>query len=107
MPTIKRLKKKTPPQNSVARKDRIKIYNSARWRRIREVKLMTTPLCERCAEVGRVSSAEDVHHMVSFMSTDDPEKRLFLAYDYSNLQSLCKKCHQEIHNSNEYRKEKV
>ncbi|EEF91931.1 hypothetical protein BACCELL_00400 [Bacteroides cellulosilyticus DSM 14838] len=42
--------------------------------------------------------AEDIHHIISFMSTDDPQQRLFLAYDYDNLMSLCKQCHQKIHN---------
>ncbi|WP_370567588.1 HNH endonuclease [Dysgonomonas sp. Marseille-P4677] len=36
--------------------------------------------------------------MKSFMSTDDPEERMRLAFDYENLQSLCKKCHQKKHN---------
>lgn len=104
MPTISKPKKKTQ-QNSIVRQERIKVYNSVRWRRIRDIKLATDPLCERCAEAGITRAAEDVHHVVSFMSTTNPEKRKFLAYDYSNLQSLCKKCHQEIHNSNEHRKE--
>lgn len=50
-----------------------------------------------CAE-WKDSPAEDVHHIVSFMSTADPSKRLALAYDYDNLMSLCKVCHQRIHN---------
>lgn len=42
--------------------------------------------------------AEDIHHLTSFMSTDDPQQRLYLAYDFDNLMSLCKRCHQAIHN---------
>ncbi|MGJ1015447.1 HNH endonuclease [Bacteroides salyersiae] len=47
-----------------------------------------------------VTPAEDIHHIVSFMSVDNPDQRIFLAYDFDNLMSLCKKCHQNIHNSN-------
>ncbi len=79
--------------------ERRRIYNSTRWQRLRDLKFRNDPLCERCAEAGIVRPAEDIHHIVSFMSTDDPEKRRFLAYDYDNLQSLCKQCHQRIHNA--------
>ena len=33
-----------------------------------------------------------------FMSTNDSVERKRLAYDYDNLMSLCKQCHQNIHN---------
>ncbi len=45
--------------------------------------------------------AEDIHHIISFMSMDDPQQRLFLAYDYDNLMSICKQCHQAVHNKKE------
>ena len=105
MPTINRKMKRTnKPVKSISQQDRAKIYNTPRWRRLREVKLMNDPLCQVCAEAGRVTIAEDVHHTTSFMSEVDPVKRNFLAFDYNNLQSLCKKCHQLIHNGNEYKK---
>lgn len=106
MPTITKPKKTNRAQeDNIARKERIKVYNSVRWRRLREIKLATDPLCEVCLEQrGRTVAAEDVHHRVSFMSTTDPDMRRHLAYDYSNLQSLCKQCHQKIHNSNEFRR---
>ncbi|MCI1681428.1 MAG: HNH endonuclease [Bacteroides sp.] len=51
-----------------------------------------------CEKEGKVTPAEDIHHIVSFMSTDDVYRRKELAYDFNNLMSLCKKCHQKIHN---------
>lgn len=99
MPTIvRKFKRQSPKVDSVPRKDREKIYNTARWRRLRELKLQMDPLCEMCAEEDRVSMAEDVHHKISFMTVDDPVRRQFLAFDFDNLQSLCKQCHQKIHN---------
>lgn len=50
------------------------------------------------SKAGKIVPAEDIHHIVSFMSTNDSVERKRLAYDYDNLMSLCKQCHQNIHN---------
>ena len=63
------------------------------------VTLKNDPLCEMCLEEGIVTPADDVHHIVSFMSVTDKHSRTYLAYDYNNLKSLCKKHHQLVHNS--------
>ncbi len=78
----------------------MKIYNSQRWRDLRAWKMTNDPLCEECDKKGRVTPTEDVHHEVSFMSTDDPVERNRLAYDYENLMSVCKECHAEKHKPN-------
>lgn len=98
MPTIKRLKKQNRKIDTFRVAERQKIYNTRRWAKLRAVKFRMNPLCERCAEGGRVIPAEDIHHIVSFMSADDPIRRAYLAFDFDNLMSLCKKCHQAIHN---------
>ncbi len=100
MPTIKKHPKRTSRNDSQYDTERRKIYNSRRWQHLRALKFMNDPLCELCAEKGLVTPAEDIHHIVSFMSADDPVRRRCLAYDYGNLMSLCKKCHQHIHNGN-------
>lgn len=73
------------------------VYNTARWKRLRLVKLRNNPLCEVCEKKGITKMADDVHHIQSFMSVDDPEARKALAFDYDNLMSLCDECHSEIH----------
>lgn len=99
MPTIyKPQKQQKKSDNNFYDIARRKIYNSERWRRLRAWKFACNPLCEMCLKEDKVVPAEDVHHIVSFMSTDDPNQRTFLAYDYDNLMSLCKQCHQSIHN---------
>lgn len=99
MPTITRKYKSNVKKiDSNPRKERTKLYNTARWRRLRELKLQMNPLCERCEEEGRITMSEDVHHKISFMTVEDPIRRQFLAYDFDNLQALCKQCHQKIHN---------
>jgi 5-methylcytosine-specific restriction protein A len=100
MPTInkpKRDRQTTKGNNYYA--ERRKVYQTQRWARLRQAKIIASPLCEMCEKEGRYRPAEDVHHITSFMTTDDPIRRNFLAYDYDNLMSLCKECHQKIHNS--------
>lgn len=99
MPTIYKPKRGQAKNDSQYDAERRKIYNSERWRRLRSLKFADNPLCEQCLNKDTITPAEDIHHIVSFMSTDDPSQRRFLAYDYDNLQSLCKQCHQKIHNS--------
>lgn len=90
--------KKNNGNESIKRKERMKIYNSARWRQLRALKMLNSPLCEMCLAKGRITPVDDVHHKTSFMSTDDSVRRNFLAYDYDNLMSVCDECHQKIHN---------
>lgn len=103
MPNISKTKRhRTPTKGNGYDADRRRIYNTARWRKLRAWKIACDPLCEVCKSKGLTVPAEDVHHVVSFMSTDDPVQRKHLAYDYDNLMSLCKECHQFIHNSSDY-----
>lgn len=99
MPTIYKPKRKQMKNGNQYDTERRKIYDSERWRRLRAWKFANSPLCEKCLEKEIIAPAEDIHHITSFMSTDDPVQRSFLAYNYGNLMSLCKQCHQKEHNS--------
>ncbi len=83
--------------NSEARRERQQVYQTKRWKQLRISKLYDDPLCELCLSHGVRTPAEDVHHVISFMSTDDKYRRHRLAYDRNNLQSLCRACHQYQH----------
>lgn len=98
MPTIYKPKGKKTNVNSYMEEERKKIYRSERWKRLRALKFANNPLCELCQKEGRTTPAEDIHHIVSFMTATDPGTRYQLAYDYDNLMSLCKQCHQRQHN---------
>ena len=99
MPTINRLPKAPrKTENSEKRNERKKWYNNTRWRKLRIQKLQDQPLCEKCLDEEKVTAAVDIHHIISFMSTEDEETKYQLFYDYDNLMSLCKECHQKIHN---------
>lgn len=85
--------------NAEAYKQRREIYNTRRWKRLRELKLAEQPLCEVCLANGKVKQADDVHHVKSFVGLVDKAERLALAFDYDNLQSICKACHGKEHAS--------
>ncbi len=98
MPTINLPKKKTYPRNDTARrKQRQDVYQTAQWRKLRRAHLMGYPLCQVCSGAGLTVMAIDVHHIRSFMDAEGAE-RLTLAYDPANLLSLCRECHNAIHN---------
>lgn len=97
MPYLKKPNKQ--PSRTFNREERQKIYQSTKWKELRLAKLMQQPLCELCLKEDKVVLAVDVHHITSFMSTTDHLKRIYLAYNPDNLMSLCKECHQKVHNS--------
>lgn len=62
------------------------LYNSARWKRIRKVQLASEPLCRMCAQQGKTTAARIVDHI-------EPHRGDPLRFYTSELQSLCKPCH--------------
>jgi len=94
MPTIK--------QNNPVRNDRTlgkrvyqKVYQDKRWKRLRQVKFMENPICEKCRERGITTVTQHIHHVKPFdVNSPDLEAR---AFDYDNLISLCVECHNKMH----------
>jgi len=58
------------------------------WKRIRDRYITEHPLCEQCQKEGRLTPAEEVHHIVPL------SKGGTNAFD--NLMSLCTSCHSAI-----------
>ena len=77
-----------------------KLLNANRWQKLRRAKLDRNPLCEQCLKVGRVRVATEVHHVVPVETGRTDAAMTSLAYDYTNLMSLCHDCHREIHRQN-------
>jgi 5-methylcytosine-specific restriction protein A len=101
MPTInlklKEKKTKTNERNQTdARKVRQKAYNNTNWRKLRDTYLKEHAVCQDCIAKGRVTPAQDVHHIKSPFKNGEVNYNLLL--DYTNLVSLCKECHAERHN---------
>lgn len=69
------------------RPDRLRVYDSSAWKRLRSIQLADQPFCEDCLEDGRTTAATDVDHVERVRDRPD------LALDSSNLRSLCKPCH--------------
>lgn len=94
--TVKRHKPKaisSNPQQYIKNK----LYNSQRWRTLREYKIQQSPLCEICISEGVVRPTEEIHHITPISTGLTYEDMQVLCYDYNNLQSLCRDCHHNIH----------
>lgn len=63
------------------------IYNSARWQRVRALKLRECPLCEYCPPRRR-KTATEVDHFIAIEDGGSP-------FDMANLRSACKPCHSQ------------
>lgn len=68
-------------------RDRQAFYTSARWRRLRDLVLGRRPLCVACQAEGLVVAATCVDHV------QDVRDAPHLALEPSNLQPLCRSCH--------------
>lgn len=62
-------------------------YYTARWRKLRETKLLRKPVCEHCELVGNFVWATVVDHITPISQGGKPFPAL------SGLQSLCQTCH--------------
>lgn len=62
------------------------VYHTQRWKRLRAAKLARNPLCEHCLARGRSVPTEEVDHIVELRDGG-------AMWDITNLQSLCKPCH--------------
>ena len=68
--------------------DTNKRYGRA-WKKIRARFLLRHPLCEQCLREGRLTPAEEVHHILPLADGGTSER--------SNLISLCRSCHMKAH----------
>jgi len=67
-------------------------HRSAKWRRKREAILRRDQYrCVECRKFGRLAEATIVHHIKPY--EEYPE----LAFESSNLESLCTACHNKAH----------
>lgn len=93
MPYLEKPKRKYKSQ---LRKDRQGIYQSKRWKNLRDWYLLKHPLCEMCLAMGKIKPAIDVHHKDGFTNYSGYE-RIYKAYEIDNLIALCKECHSFLH----------
>ncbi|WP_094551422.1 HNH endonuclease [Petroclostridium xylanilyticum] len=58
------------------------------WKRIRDRYIAAHPLCEECKRKGKITPAEEVHHILPLSKGG--------THAESNLMSLCTPCHSAI-----------
>lgn len=75
----------------------IKMIQSYKWRCLRQKKIASQPLCERCVDEGRSTLASEVHHVKPVETGLTYHEMHSLMFDYSNLMSVCKHCHVSLH----------
>lgn len=68
------------------------IYNSKRWKQLRNDYISQHERCEICGSI-----ATTVHHIKRFGSGHNKREIEKLAYDKTNLMALCTKCHLSKH----------
>lgn len=64
-----------------------KLYGRT-WKRIRDRYIKEHPLCEECQKQGRLTPAEEVHHVLPLSQGG--------THSIDNLMSLCSSCHSRI-----------
>lgn len=107
MPTINKPRRKNTEKHGKA-KEIWKLYNTSRWRKLRDAKLMENPLCEMCLDENiinedgikesRISEAKEVHHIKPISTGSNELEMMDLAYNYNNLMSVCEFHHHQLHN---------
>ena len=100
MPQIQKIerKKKTYERKETdMRKLRQQAYQNKHWRKLRDTYMHSHPICEECLKQGKVTPAEDIHHIKSPFHHGEINYSPLL--DPENLMALCKDCHGNIHAS--------
>ncbi|MEY9975291.1 5-methylcytosine-specific restriction protein A [Lysinibacillus sp. RC79] len=70
----------------------MKFYKSNEWMQLRQEALKRDNYeCQLCKAAGRYHKAENVHHL------KEVKKHPHLSLTLNNLQCLCIKCHNEVH----------
>lgn len=98
MPWIERPKRRARyGTNADAKKAAQRVYCSRRYRKIREAHIRLHPVCEVCELMGETAPVDHVHHLIPFQNQIG-EIRDALAFDPSNLISVCEHHHKMFHN---------
>lgn len=87
--------------NLLKEKKIVKFYQSTYWQKLRkEVLREQKHKCQECLKIGRVTTANTVHH-IQFVDKH-PELALSKFYTYKgkqyrNLIAVCSECHNKLH----------
>lgn len=79
-----------------------KFYKGKAWQSVRDyVMSRDARLCQDCLKKGKITTAEEVHHIVEITpdNINDPD----ITLNPDNLVSLCKECHAARHGARQRR----
>jgi len=77
-------------------------YKSQAWKDIRDVAIRRDAyLCVDCMKSGKVTPAEEVHHIIPLTPENITDASITLNMD--NLVSLCRECHKARHGARQRR----
>lgn len=78
-----------------------KFYKSKAWQNVREFVIQRDKnLCVDCMKRGKVTPAEEVHHVIELTPDNIGDPSISLSAD--NLVSLCRECHKARHGSHDH-----
>lgn len=98
MATINKGKKKKQVKQGRS-KEASEIYNSTKWKKLRQAYFLQNPICEMCLEEDNVSPTEEIHHIKPILKGESRLEMEELAYNPNNLIALCKFHHHQVHNN--------
>ena len=76
-----------------------KYYQTSQWKNLRALHRQEQPLCQCCLKYfDRVRAVEEVHHICKISNGANEYERMMLLTDPDNIVSLCKECHDNVHN---------
>lgn len=72
----------------------VTFYSSGAWKAVRELaKQRDHYLCVDCFRAGKITPAEEVHHIIPLTAQNVNDPMVALRLD--NLKSLCRECHKK------------
>lgn len=74
-----------------------RLISTSRWHRLSIRYKTLHPFCEECEKRGIYVPAAEVHHMQPVESAHTREEMERLCFSEDNLESVCVKCHKELH----------
>lgn len=79
-----------------------KLYKSNNWQQLREtIMKRDNYLCQDCRQRGKITPAEEVHHIIEVTQANINDASITLNPD--NLVSLCRECHRQRHTGKRWR----
>lgn len=87
------MKQRSRQYNSKRDPKAVQFYRSRQWQHLRlSVLAENHHLCEVCKAQGKLTAADTVHHIIELKQNWE------LRLTRSNLQAICRTCHENIHN---------